>query len=583
MNPIKTIYNLSIENSKDIRKVLVYKKGRLYYDNKVIYSLRSSSLLSIDIIEFDGEDVVISGRIKSPIMSDLSFFVKDNKGNVIDIDQSVMRATTLNKQVVFADDYMISYVYEIRLKAIESSYIFYVSYKGQKPIRVRVHMGKHVPFSDGMDEMTYIKNGICISYNSIENRLIFKKKKAISGLKKSLKIFKRCLKDNKINMAAYRLYKHLFGWAYSKPVWLVMDRINVAGDNGEHLYKYILSQNNKDIKSYFVLAKGVPDADRLSKMGKVVNYGSVKHKLLLLMCSELISSQAEDNIYNPWGSDGKYVKDLLNYNFDFLQHGIIKDNLSDWLNKFNKNLKLFVTSAKPEYKSILKDDYLYGKDVVRLTGLPRYDNLYSDAEPKKSILIMPTWRMGLTLPVNIEGVHPYNPLFKDSSFYEFYQELISDERLNATMEKYGYTGRFVLHAHHLRQIEDFKPTKNFTMVEKPDYQEEFKNNALLVTDYSSVAFDFAYLKKPVIYAQFDEEDFYLNQIYNKGYFDYKSAGLGDVYKTKEEVIDRIINYIETGCVIDSMYIDRINDFYEYFDNNNSKRVYDIIINRRNEE
>ena len=40
-----------------------------------------------------------------------------------------------------------------------------------------------------------------------------------------------------------------------------------------------------------------------------------------------------------------YIRDLYKYKFIFLQHGIIKDDLSEWLNKFNKNLHMFVTST----------------------------------------------------------------------------------------------------------------------------------------------------------------------------------------------------------------------------------------------
>lgn len=60
---------------------------------------------------------------------------------------------------------------------------------------------------------------------------------------------------------------------------------------------------------------------------------------------------------------------------DFLQHGIIKDDLSGWLNKYNKNLDLFITAGKAEYNSILEGNYFYDDNVVKLTGLARYDRL----------------------------------------------------------------------------------------------------------------------------------------------------------------------------------------------------------------
>lgn len=47
----------------------------------------------------------------------------------------------------------------------------------------------------------------------------------------------------------------------------------------------------------------------------------------------------------------------------------------------------------------------------------------------------------------------------------------------------------------------------------------------MITDYSSVAFDFAYMKKSLVYAQFDREAFFEGQTYDEGYFNYETDGL----------------------------------------------------------
>ena len=40
------------------------------------------------------------------------------------------------------------------------------------------------------------------------------------------------------------------------------------------------------------------------------------------------------------------------------------------------------------------------------------------------------------------------------------------------------------------------------------YRELFNTSALMITDYSSVFFDFVYQKKPCIFYQFDKKDFF---------------------------------------------------------------------------
>ena len=110
-----------------------------------------------------------------------------------------------------------------------------------------------------------------------------------------------------------------------------------------------------------------------------------------------------------------------------------------------------------------------------------------------------------------------------------------------------------------------------------NYQKYFKESALLITDFSSVAFDFAYLRKPIIYTQFDIDTFFEGQVYNKGYFEYERDGLGPVCYDYESTIKTIIEYIEKDCVIEDKYLERINNLYAYNDQNNCKRVYEEIL------
>lgn len=64
---------------------------------------------------------------------------------------------------------------------------------------------------------------------------------------------------------------------------------------------------------------------------------------------------------------------------------------------------------------------------------------------------------------------------------------------------------------------------------KFDIQELLKSSAMLVTDYSSVFLIWFYMKKPVIFYQFDEEKYRKYQ-YDEGYFDYHNTSFGNSYK-----------------------------------------------------
>ena len=86
-------------------------------------------------------------------------------------------------------------------------------------------------------------------------------------------------------------------------------------------------------------------------------------------------------------------------------------------------------------------------------------------------------------------------------------------------------------------------------------------------------FDFAYLGKPIIYAQFDQNEFFGgNHAYSKGYFDYKKDGFGEIANNLEATINLLISYIQNDCKIKDEYKKRIDKFFAYRDHQNCERT-----------
>jgi CDP-glycerol glycerophosphotransferase (TagB/SpsB family) len=104
-----------------------------------------------------------------------------------------------------------------------------------------------------------------------------------------------------------------------------------------------------------------------------------------------------------------------------------------------------------------------------------------------------------------------------------------------------------------------------------NYEKLFEIGSVLISDYSSVTFDFAYLKKPVLYYHVFEPN------YVQTYFNYDTMGFGEIAHTVDELVDAVENVIKNGCQMEAKYQNRVDDFFAFNDTNNSQRVYDEII------
>ena len=169
--------------------------------------------------------------------------------------------------------------------------------------------------------------------------------------------------------------------------------------------------------------------------------------------------------------------------------------------------------------------------------------------------------------------------FEETDFFKFYNGLFNDQRLINAAREYGYSLFVMMHPNMLPFCDRFDHND---YVEWGDvtvpYSKLFSESSLLLTDYSSTAFDFAYLRKPIIYTQFDAEQFFSGEhVYTKGYFDYERDGFGEVEYDLDSTVNRIIEYMQGGCALKPEYRKRIDSFFAFDDKNNCKRVYEKIM------
>lgn len=610
----RIVYNKKFEMSEKDRKAYTKIMTELAkeIDDEIILNHRHLNLSAkcymfnlkgekniIDKIKYEDDHIIIKNlEIKKKTLGHLiidQIYTKKNKFEVFGkLDQKFVPRKDFN---------IISNGEKIEIKYYELTNDYNEETFSGENLHDYIGINFVLPLNENWDLGFYIKNEYLMprfkrssifteflfrSYHHEKNRTIVLKGNKLYNQKRNvLKSFYYELR-NEMNLIKRRRYKawlarittKIMRLFKRKEIWLISDRVNKADDNGEHFFKYMI-ENHPEVKAYFILTKDSPDYQRLSNIGPVLDPNSNKYKLLFHRSDYVVSSHAENYIFNPLGNGGKYVQDQYSFKYVFLQHGIIKDDLSPWLNVNTKKMDMFVTSSVPEYESLLKYKYYFGPDVVKLTGLPRYDTLVDKQKyikPKKQILLSFTWRNSLASAIDkTTGKRIYNEDFKNTEYFKNLNNFMNDKRLLKVLKEKGYIINFCPHPNVLTQLEDFTENE-YVKIENNNinYQKEFCENSLLITDYSSIFFDFGYLKKPIIYFQSDREEFFAGQLYDEGYFDYEKMGFGPVCETYENLIKETIKIIEKDCTLEDKYSKRIDSFFKFKDQNNCQRVYEEI-------
>ncbi|QQG50895.1 MAG: CDP-glycerol glycerophosphotransferase family protein [Candidatus Saccharibacteria bacterium] len=584
------------------------RRGQKYYYNEtLLYDYdQQSPLFAIEFMGAKNKDITIEGFVRTVIFPgvtcaidvdgvELSAPLEERKTfQVFFFDTLVTRDKAYKVQTSMESNPTITPFLKVGKKRYPMSLVThrysYINNESDGAYRVmankivrrrrtRLEVVSSTPVRRTLHELYYL---LALSkrlrLNLVRNALAELKKGDISKLKEAITILLGSLLTNAKSISWRIIYHFCKPWVKGK-IWLVSDRIVAAGDNGEALFRHLQTSTDipGDVRVYFAVARSSSDYERMKRYGSVVDRGSFRYKILFLMSDKIISSHADDFVINAFDRLWRDLIDLYKFDFVFLQHGITKDDISSWLKRSSKNMKLFVTAAKPELESIIQNNYDYNRDIVKLTGFPRYDLL--ENKPANKIILAPTWRQNIAGETNAKtGVRSKDNNFKNTEYYKFYQSIMSDKRIISALKKHNMTGELFLHPALSSQVDDFVQNEQFRVKAPPyDYRAAFKEGNLLITDYSSVFFDFAYLKKPVIYTQFDFETLYSDHFYNKGYFEYPRDGFGPVAYDINTAVAAIVKSIESNCAMEEKYKKRVESFFGHFDKNNSQRVLESIL------
>ncbi len=358
----------------------------------------------------------------------------------------------------------------------------------------------------------------------------------------------------------------------NKQIWLIDERLSrSAEDNGFSLFQYLRKQYPK-LRIYYVIISDSSDRERVEKLGQVVRQYSFTHAYYLLQAKVLLSTDSLRSLAFPaeifrrlWGRTHNV----------FLQHGVMAVKRTVYSQKNFFYLSQIITSSERE-KYFFVRDYNFPEDTISVTGLARFDNLTAEkgTEQKRQILVVPTWRIGLNNQQQVET----------SKYYWAWMQLLTAPELTNLLYQHQASLLFRPHQNMLPFMSDLAIDTDRIRIQKDNPSNLFqliKESALLITDYSSIMFDFFYQDKPVICYMFDKKEIE----YSQGgipHIDIDTELPAEVHNTAANVISSLVWYLENDFYLQSKQQPKIDNFFKYRDDRNCERIYQAVLHKYSE-
>lgn len=366
----------------------------------------------------------------------------------------------------------------------------------------------------------------------------------------------------------------------SKTVLFISFHGRGCSDNPKAIYEYMI--NNDEFNGYNLIWILKKDVRCDLKEAKVVNYLSLKYFYYLCRSKYWISNcklpeyltKKENQIYlQTWHGTPlkKLAHDIdVSKETTFYRSGL---SLEQMRCTYDKDVKRYNYMISPNSftTKVFQSAFLIDKHKLIETGYPRNDILttftkedvinikdkYGIPIDKKIILYAPTWR---------DNSYDFNGYtFKLEVDFKKWRDGLGDEYIILFKPHY-----LIVNNLDLSSFNDFVYPINANV----DISDLYIISDVLVTDYSSVFFDYAILNRPIYFYMYDLIS-YKNEL--RGfYLDIHKDLPGKVIEEEDKLIDLIKN--------EKFDFNKLDVFNTIFNNKEdghaTARVVDIVLNRR---
>lgn len=440
---------------------------------------------------------------------------------------------------------------------------------GKKTFTVEYNSENGVKFAEDM-----YKKGITVKITSDGKKSV----SLVSDIDKDIiysTLWQQVQASKKYKKIVRGIYKLLLSKLPIKKDWIVYESFlgRNMSDSPKYIYEYLEENYPKKYKSIWVFNE---KRDDLPEHVVQVKRFSFKHLYYIGRSKYWVNNMRQpkwfikrDNQVFLATWHGTPLKKLV---FDMDEvHSANKDYKQDFY--IQSRSWDYLVSANKYSTEIFRRAFKFDNPILEL-GYPRNDLLY---HPKKDEIARQI-KEKLGIPLD-KKIVLYAPTWRDDEFfkpgkYKFNLEL----DLRRLRKELGDQYYFVLRTHYfianhidVEGLEDFV----YNASKYDDITELYLLSDVLITDYSSVFFDYANLKRPTLFFTYDLEKY--RDTLRGFYLDLHTEGPGPIVMNNDEIINELKDFNK----LNKKYKDRIQQFHARFctwdDGEAAKRIAEEVI------
>jgi len=377
----------------------------------------------------------------------------------------------------------------------------------------------------------------------------------VSKLKGMIKLIGRCL----IFLFSHFVPKNKKLWVFG--AWFGMR----YSDNPKIFFEYI-NKNEKSITTVWI-AKDKNIVKHIRHLG----FNAYYHKSILGLWYQtraqfaFVCQALQDDLYSPGISSKTKVINLWHgfpikkIMYDILDERVcIKNNigkLADFLSPYNKDRNDYLIATNELTQRYFSKAFKIPKENILITGFPRNDVFYEKMNSSDNCykcIYMPTLRG-----------------WKGDECDLFLQYGFDFDKIDKKLREHNI--QLYLRMHPVNSppeaiVELIKKTNNIFIDSSEDIYSSINNFDCLVTDYSSIYFDYLLSNKPVVFAPFDLDIYLKNE--KSLYFEYSDIALEPLATNWLDVISRLIELKNEG--VSKEYASQYQKMKNHFHKKNPK-------------